>query len=446
MRRTVPVRQLALDCLRELEGGTLTITSVIDRVIQDKNPSAADRRLLNELVYGTTRWRKQLDWVLKHFVDEGFRLPPRARDILRLGTYQLLHLDRVPPHAAIYETVELAKPKSRTVRFVNAVLRSVQREAGTLEYPSIKQRPVQHIAVTQSYPSWLVERWVKRHGVEWTLAFCRASNQVAPLSLRVNTSKIDRAGLIESLTASGTIVNEGYTAPEGVSLSSAPPLPSLQAYKDGWFYVQDESAMLVSHVLRPRPDDTVIDFCAAPGGKTTHIAQLMDKKGRIYAVDISEEKIRRITENCQRLGFTNVQTQVLMEGKRIAPPASADCVLVDVPCSGFGTFRRHPDIRWKKRPEQIPQLAQLQLKILKQAAQYVKPGGVLVYSTCSTEPEENEAVVRQFLKSSPQFRLESAYDFLPFADASVITPEGFLQTFPHKHRIDGAFAARLRAT
>jgi 16S rRNA (cytosine967-C5)-methyltransferase len=446
MKHTVSVRQLALDCLLELEADNVPITSVIDRMIRDKNPIAADRRLLNELVYGTIRWRKQLDWVLNHFVNEGFRLNPRTRDILRLGTYQLLHLDRIPPHAAIYETVELAKPKSKTVRFINAVLRSVQRDAGTLEYPSMEQHPVQHIAVTQSYPLWLVERWVERHGVEWTLAFCRASNRVAPLSLRVNTSKTNRADLIESLTASGIIVNEEYTAPEGVSLSNVPPLQSLQAYKDGWFYVQDESAMLVTHLLQPGPSDTVIDFCAAPGGKTTHIAQLMDKNGKICAVDLSEEKIQRITENCQRLGFTNVQTQVLTEGKRIAPPASADSVLVDVPCSGFGTFRRHPDIRWKKYPEQIPQLAQLQLQLLKEAAQYVKPDGVLVYSTCSTEPEENEEVIRQFLKSHPQFSLESAYDFLPFASASAITPEGFLQTFPHKHRIDGAFAARLRAT
>ena len=446
MKHTDSVRQLALDCLLKLEADNVTMTPVINRMIQQKNPSDADRRLLNELVYGTIRWRKQLDWVLKHYVNERFQLNLHTRNILRLGTYQLLHLDRIPSHAAIYETVELAKPKRKTVQFINAVLRSVQREAGRIQYPPMEEHPARHIAVTQSYPLWLVRRWVERHGVEWTEGFCRASNQVAALSLRVNTLKTNRTALIESLTASGATVNEDYTAPEGVSLSGLPPLQSLQAHLDGRFYVQDESAMLVTHLLQPQPNDTVIDFCAAPGGKTTHIAQLMGNVGEICAVDLSEEKIQHITENCQRLGVTNVQTQVVPEGKGFASPTNADRVLVDVPCSGFGTFRRHPDIRWKKHPEQIAQFGELQLQILKTAAQYVKPNGVLVYSTCSTEPEENEEVIHQFLESHPQFSLENAYDFLPFASASVITSEGFLQTFPHKHRIDGAFAARLRAT
>ena len=446
MKKGISTRQLALDCLIQLEAKDTAIAPIIDTAIRRSNLSPADRGLLNELVYGTIRWRGQLDWVLNHFVDDRFRVDQRTRNLLRLGAYQLLHLDKVPPHAAIYETVELAKPKRKTARFINAVLRSVQREAADLQYPSPESDPARHIAISLSYPLWLAERWIARHGVPWTLGFCRASNQVAPLSIRVNTLKTSRADLISSLTADGVSVKEGQVDPDGLSLQDSPPLQSLAAYRDGGFYVQDESAMLAGHLLRPQAGERVVDLCAAPGGKTTHIAQLMRNVGEIIALDRSQGKLRRITENCQRLGVTNVQT-------RIADAASdalnfieaADRVLIDAPCSGLGTLRRHPDIRWRKKPEQINALAQLQLRILQNVARYVKPGAVLVYSTCSTEPEENERTIRRFLESHPHFIVENARDFLPSVPNNAITPKGFLQTFPHEHGIDGTFAARLRA-
>lgn len=467
MKKEISVRQLALDCLIQLESPNTIIAPVIDQAIRQCHLSAADGGLLNELVYGAIRWRGQIDWVLWHFIEPGFRLDQRAQNLLRLGVYQLLHLDKIPPHAAIYEMVELAKPRRKTAGFINAVLRSVQRGANRLEYPSLESQPAQHIAISLSYPLWLVERWLAQHGTAWTLAFCRASNQIAPLSIRVNTLKTDRAELVRSLTADGALVKASQIAPEGLLLLDAPPLHSLQAYRDGWFYVQDESAMLVAHLLRPLAPpiervrlcfsphtwgegrgegQKVVDLCAAPGGKTTHIAQLMGNSGKIIAVDISQDKIQRIEENCCRLGVTTIQTRTadvaiasldILEG--------ADAVLIDAPCSGLGTLRRHPDIRWKKSSEQIDELAQLQLQILENVARQVKPGCVLVYSTCSTEPEENEGVVHRFLETHPHFVIEKAGDFLPFVPSSVITPEGFLQTFPHEHGIDGAFAARLRA-
>ena len=474
MPKELSARQLALDCLSQLDEARTTIGPVIDQAIQRSALSPADRGLFNELVYGGIRWRGQLDWVLRHFVDRRFSLDRRTRNLLRLGVYQLLHLNKIPPHAAVYETVEIAKSKRKAARFINAVLRSVQREADSLLYPSLESHPARHIATSLSYPLWLVKRWIARHGVEWTLAFCRASNQVAPLSLRINTLKTNRADLIQSLAADGATVGGaaspsvaqkwregesdlaelpvGWTnagsqiAPDGLLLVDSPPLLSLQAYRDGWFYVQDEGAMLVAHLLRPQTGEKIIDLCAAPGGKTTHIAQLMGNTGEIVAVDRSQGKIRRIAENCQRLSVTNVQTHLADTAVATLDfLQDADTVLIDAPCSGLGTLRRHPDIRWKKRPEQIGELAELQLHMLQNAARQIRSEAVLVYSTCSTEPEENEEVIHRFLETHPHFIVENAGNSLPFVPPNAITPEGFLQTFPHEHSIDGMFAARLKA-
>lgn len=447
MKKVASVRQLALDCLIRLEEDSTTIAPLINATILQCRLNAIDHGLLNELVYGVVRWRKKLDWILRQFVDGRFRLDLKSRNILRLGAYQLLHLDRVPPHAAIYETVKLAQPKRKQAQFINAVLRSVQRDANRLQCSSLKSDPLQHISISLSYPQWLVKRWLMHYDVEWTLAFCRASNQIAPLSIRINSLKTSRVELIESLTADNVSVEESQISPDGLILADAPSLQSLQAYRNGWFYVQDESAMLVAHLLSPEPEKKVVDLCAAPGGKTSHIAQLMGNTGQIVAVDVSQDRVRRVEENCQRLGITNVLVQTANAANdSLEFVKDADCVLIDAPCSGFGTLRRHPDIRWKKSPRQINELAQLQISLLQNTARKVKPGGVLVYSTCSTEPEENEMVISGFLKTHPNFIIEHAGEFLPAVPPHAITPEGFLQTFPHEHGTDGAFAARLRAS
>ena len=444
MAKSVSVRQLAMDCLTQLETHSSLIAPVVDQALQRNDSRSADRGLLTELVYGVIRWRKQLDWVLGQFVASGFRLQPYTRNLLRLGAYQLLHLDRMPPHAAVYETVALSKRKPRTARFINAVLRNVQREAPGLRYPPLESQPAQHIVAALSYPIWLVERWIGQHGVDWTLAFCRAGNEIAPLSIRVNGLKTSRAKLIQSLSAEGALVEESRVAPDGLLLADSPPLRSLQAYRSGWFYVQDESAMLIAHLLNPQPGEKVVDLCAAPGGKTTHIAQLMGNKGELLAVDLSSAKIRQIWENCERLGVVNMETAIANVVQHPPGLGHVDRMLIDVPCSGLGTLRRHPDIRWAKKPQQIKDLARLQIRILLAGAQQIKPGGVLVYSTCSTEPEETLEIIHTFLERRSDFVVENAGDFLPFVPYDAVTSEGFLQTSPHMHDMDGAFAARLR--
>ncbi len=452
-------REVALECLLTLSHSSTSIASVVDSAFGRHAVGGRERRFINGLVYGVIRWQKQLDWVLDRFINPRFQLDARHRNILRLGAFQLLHLDGIPAHAAIFETVQLATSHLRrnrgrkTAGFINAVLRSVQREGATLTYPLLDANPIEHIALSLSYPTWLVKRWLETRGVTWTLAFCRASNQVAPLALRVNTLLTKREEVCESLAASGIAATASRIAPDGVVLESraitAFDTAGEQTLKDilnrGDIYAQDESAMLVARLLSPENAEYIVDLCAAPGGKTTHLAHLMGNAGKIIAVDVSAEKVAVLEKNCRRIGACNVKTRVLDATKAdLSFMKTADAVLIDAPCSGFGTLRRHPDIRWNKTFEQVRALSEMQYNLLKNAARHIKPGGILVYSTCSIEPIENEKVVQRFLADFPMWTIENAKDFLPDVPPSVITPQGFVQTFPHEHGVDGAFAARLQ--
>ena len=453
-------RKIALECLLTLSHTSASITSVVDSAFGRYAIDGRERRLVNGLVYGVIRWQGQLDWVLNQFINPRFQLDARHRNILRLGAFQLLHLDGIPAHAAIYETVQLATSHPRkssggrkTAGFINAVLRSVQRKSATLAYPPLDKNPTEHIAVSLSYPTWLIKQWLQTRGVSWTLAFCRASNQIAPLALRVNPLLTQREEVSQSLNASGVPATASKIAPDGLVLENR-AITAFDAAGDKTLkdvlsrediYVQDESAMLVSHLLSPADAQCVVDLCAAPGGKTTHLAHLMGNAGKLIAVDVSAEKIALLEKNCRRVGAHNIETQVLDATKAdLGFIKTADAVLIDAPCSGFGTLRRHPDIRWNKTFKQVRALSEIQYSLLKNAAQHIKPGGILVYSTCSVEPMENEEVVQRFLTNFPMYTVENAQRFLPDVPQSVITPQGFVQTFPHEHGVDGAFAARLR--
>ena len=453
-------RKVALECLLTLSHTRASIASVVDSAFGRYAMDGRERRLVNGLVYGVIRWQRQLDWILKQFINPRFQLDTRHRTILRLGAFQLLHLDGIPAHAAIYETVQLATSHRRkssggrkTAGFINAVLRAVQRKGTGLAYPPLDANPLEHIAISLSYPTWLVQRWLQRHGVSWTLAFCRASNRLAPLALRVNSLLTQREEVCESLKTGGIAASVSKIARDGVVLenraitafdtTSEHSLKNILNRED--IYVQDESAMLVPYLLSPGEAQCIVDLCAAPGGKTTHLAQLMGNAGKLVAVDVSAEKIALLERNCRRVHANNVETRVMDATKEdIGFLRTADAVLIDAPCSGFGTLRRHPDIRWNKTSEQIRALSDIQYNLLKNAGQHIKPGGILVYSTCSIEPMENEEVVQRFLVDFPMYRVEDTRRFLPDIPSSAITPQGFVQTFPHKHGTDGTFAARLR--
>ncbi len=291
----------------------------------------------------------------------------------------------------------------------------------------------------------MIERWIRRYGLEGTIKLCIANNLRPPIYIRVNLLKTDKEQLIRYLNNEGIKARESLNLDESIEISDlTTPIYELSSYKQGLFQVQDEGAMLISHILDPKPGETIIDACSAPGGKTTHIAELMQNKGKILAFDINARRLNLLKENCTRLGITIVEA-ISADSGDLSRYELADRVIVDVPCTGLGVLRRRIESRWRRTPEHISNLSQIQYKILESSATRVKPNGVLIYCTCTIEPEENEQVVEKFIKAHPNFKIQSVKPFLPaqVQDKSIVTPEGFMQTLPHLHNMDGFFAARM---
>jgi len=418
-----------------------------------KNPAldTRDRAFATELVYGVLRWQGRLDWIIDRYarvVPKRMALPVRV--LLRLAAYQLLFLDRVPPAAAVHEAVELAKASQpqHVVRFVNGVLRAIGREREILKSATAEGIPAEQLAVRHSYPVWLVQRWLRELGSEETDALCHAGNQVAPTTIRTNTLKTTPEALATALRESGFSVEPGRLTPEALHLRAVrTDLSSLPEYARGEFQVQDEASQLVARLLDPRPGDRVLDACAGMGVKTTHLAQLMGNRGEIVAVDSQGWKLTRLAENARRLQVSCLQTVegdllALEKGDRLA--GSFDRVLVDAPCTGLGVLRRNPDIKWKVGPKDCRRLHLLQTELLSRAAELVRPGGVLVYATCTLTPEENEGTVNAFLNGRGDFSPEDGRAILPPSSRDVVEERGSLKTWPHRHGVDGFFAARLR--
>jgi 16S rRNA (cytosine967-C5)-methyltransferase len=409
--------------------------------------TSLDRAFLTELTYGVLRWRGRLDWVIQQFSKTPFeKIEPEIVNILRLGLYQILFLTRTPTSAAVNESVELAK-KFRGkggAGFVNAILRSLLRQGREVPYPDFNQDPGLHISVVHSHPLWLVKRWMNEMGVEETLKVCASNNQIPPLTLRTNTLRTNREDLIRELKENGLNPFPTPFSEEGIRLENPPPTSELPFMKEGLYLIQDEASQLVTSILDPRPGERILDACAAPGTKTTHIAQRMKNEGEIAAIDLSYEKLSRIEENCQRLGVRIVKPKRGDATQTIPFPRGMgfDRVLADVPCSGFGTIRKNPDLKWKRREEDIRRLSALQSFILKNLSGYVRTGGILVYSTCTVFPEENEEIIERFLMAHPEFQLEPPDQVLPRTDSSLFS-KGCFKSFPPRDGMDGFFAARL---
>lgn len=445
--KMTPARAVAIRALYRVneEGGYANL--LLPQMLAREGLSRKDRALATELVYGTLRWQKRLDWIIGAFSRRPLQqLDPWVRNILRLGAYQLCFLEGIPPHAAIYETVQLMKNYGHrgSVAFVNGVLRSILREGKKVQFPRAEEDPAAHLSVFYSHPQWLVERWLSRWGFAETKALLAANNQSPPLGIRVNTLKISPAGLKEQLQAEGFQVSSGRYFPEALVVENATSLGQLAAFRAGLFQVQDEASQLVAHVLAPRPGEKILDVCAAPGGKTTHIAQIMGDVGTICAGDIHSHKVDLIRENCRRLGIKSVRVVA-----RDARKWGEDCqgafhrVLVDAPCSGTGVLRRRPDARWRKRPADLEKLPALQLEILRGVAACVAAGGTLVYSTCSLEWEENQGVIQAFLQEEPSFSLVDLTPYLPPGLRASTAREGYIHLLPHQHGTDGFFVARM---
>jgi 16S rRNA (cytosine967-C5)-methyltransferase len=441
-------RAICLDILNRTEQADVHP----DRLLTDsfkryRHLTSRDRAFLTELTYGVIRWRGRLDWVIQHFSKIPFeKIEPGTLNILRLGLYQILFLSRTPVSAAVNESVELAKRiRGRGgAGFVNGVLRSTLRQKDEIRYPDMEQDPVLHISVVQSHPLWLVQRWVKELGVEETHRICEFNNQVSSLRLRTNTLKINRKDLIEMLREKELKPVPTTFSEEGIALQDAPPTSELPLLQGGLYIIQDEASQLVTSILDPKPGERILDACAAPGGKTTHMAQKMENRGKIYALDVSKWKLDLIEEMSCRLGIKMVKT---VKGDAAGPlplPQGLrfDRILADVPCSGFGTLRRNPDLKWRRGEKDVKRLSELQFSILANLSNCVKEGGILVYSTCTVFHEENEDVVEMFLNEHPEFELDRLEKVLP-EKFHLFIRNRFFKTFPPQNEMNGFFAARM---
>lgn len=435
------VRELAMQTILRVYGAGAYANVALAETLRAAQPTERDRRFLTELVYGVVKAGDTIDYMIGKYVSDLRKAQPAIRTLLRLGFYQIFFMDKIPVSAACNTAVELAKKYGRrgAASFVNGVLRTALREPERAALP--KGRDARSLALREQHPLWMTERWVRAYGYERAEALCRCNNTSAPLSVRTNTLRISRTQLIEKFEAAGVKAHTSAWVPEGVILRAHGALNVLAPLHEGLAQVQDESSMLVAHVLAPEPGMTVIDACAAPGGKTTHIAQRMENRGRILAFDIYEEKIRRIERNAKRLSISIIKAAVL-DAREIGAhyKEQADRVLVDAPCSGLGVLRRKPDARWRKSASDRKTLPPLQREILASAAQAVRKGGALVYSTCTMEDCENTAVVEHFLKTHPDFSLEETGAFLPGKKRA----EQMVQIMPETDGPDGFFIARMR--
>lgn len=406
--------------------------------------SAPDKRLLTELVYGTVRRQRSLDALIDQLGKKpSDRQPPNLRLILHLGLYQLRYLTQIPPSAAVNTTVELAKNNgfSGLSGVVNGILRQYIRLATSSDPLQLSTDPIQRLGVLYSYPDWIVDVWQEQFGLDDTEKLCAWMNQPPRIDLRVNPLRASIDQVEIALQAAGVLLERSPVLPQALRLTDhVGAIHTLPGFAEGWWIVQDWSAQLVSHCVNPQPGETVIDACAAPGGKATHLAELMGDRGVVWAYDKTPSRLKKVRQNCDRLGLQSVQIETADSRTLTQFTNQADRVLVDAPCSGLGTLHRHADARWRQTPNTVQTLATLQAELLNQAATWVKPQGTLVYATCTLHPAENENQIQRFLTTHPDWNL------LPMQDlpgCKFTTPEGWIKVLPHYHAMDGFFMAQL---
>jgi 16S rRNA (cytosine967-C5)-methyltransferase len=439
-----PARDAAFRVLRALSAGRVDLGDALSRA-RDPLTDARDRALATDLATGTLRWRGALDYQLRRLSAKPLdKLDEAVLDALRLGAYQILHLERVPVSAVVNDSVDLVKTSGlrSAAGFANAVLRRLARERETLVWPD-RANLLEHLSVIYSHPAWLVSRWLDRYGELATERWLRFNNEPPAMTLATNRLLGTRYALMERLQAEGVETAPTRTAPFGLTVTSGRPLASA-AFADGYCLVQDEASQLIPELLQAEPGARVLDACASPGGKTVAAAAQCAPSGRVVATDVRWKRVKLLATTVARCRAANVG--VVQIGARSALPfadGTFDRVLIDAPCSGLGTVRRDPDIRWRRDPSQFEDLARMQLSLLERVSPLVVRGGRLVYSTCSSEPEENEVVVAAFLASRPDFAvvpLDAAG--IPPAISAMQTDEGYLRTSPARD-LEAFFAAIL---
>ncbi len=437
----------AYEILQRVEQGGYA-DRLLDNYIQ-KHPEMdpRERGLLTELVYGILRLRGRLDFALALFSrQELHRLEPGALILLRLGAYQLLELDRIPAHAAVHATVELAHQVGleRVAGLVNGTLRTLVRERDTIVWPT-PDKLRDYLQHSCSLPSWLAKELLRQFPNSESRALAEAFTAAAPQALRTNTLKTDRETLLAALTAAGHSARACRYVPEGIIIDKR-GTQALPGDNDGWYQVQDEASMLIAHLLDAQPGEKILDSCAAPGGKTTHIAALTGDQAQILALDKHPHRVELINQGAKRIGVQNIEARCwdLTEAPDFLEQESFDRVLVDAPCSGLGVLRRNPESRWSRRPADIRELVDLQRTILKQVAPLLRPGGHLLYSVCTFTAAETDAIVHNFLAAHPNFVQEDFRTLLPTEWQELTTDNGCVRTLPQHHDgMDAFFAVRF---
>jgi 16S rRNA (cytosine967-C5)-methyltransferase len=454
-----PARLAAYQVLRAVNRGRADLPAALARVrvsLEDER----DRALAGEIATGTLRWQGAYDAVIAAFARRpAAKLDPEVLDILRMTAFQLIHLDRVPASAAVNDAVDLVRKagKRSASGLVNAVLRRISRERAHLPLPP---RPVPekvagtlpeqvpatflaYLSTTLSHPQWLVQRWLDRYGFEAAEAWALFNNSPASLTLRANTLRISREDLAEQLSAAGVETEPARFAPHALYVKRGNPLLTPLA-GSGLFSVQDESSQLVAQLTGVKPGERVLDGCASPGGKTTAMAAAMGNEGLIVATDVRGRRVDLLRRTVRSAGAECVRVVQADLAGDLPFATRFDCVLLDAPCSGLGTLRRDPDVRWRRSSDNFERLAAVQGAMLRRAADVIVPGGRLVYATCSSEPEENEAVIGRFLHDRQDFT--SAPARIPAELARFITPDGYFRTFPFRDQLEPFFAAMLVKT
>lgn len=436
-------RHIAFEVLDRVRNGAFADLALDGALEELPHMDLRDRALATELVYGVLRYRGRLDFALQQLCRKPLaKIEPTVLDLLRLGCYQILQLDRIPHHAAVFETVELARQLrlQRATGFINGVLRSLVRRLGQLPWPDRDREPLAYLEHVLSLPHWLARHWLDDYGSDEACALAEAMLKPAPYTIRTNPLKIQRNALLATLSSCGCDAEPTRFAPEGICIHGG-ETRHLSGHAEGLFQLQDQASMLISHLVNPQPGERILDACAAPGGKTTHMSALTNNRAQIVALDLHPQRVDLILQGAHRLGCRGIEGHAwdLTRAPDFLDPESFDRILVDAPCSGIGVLRRNPEIRWRRQPADLKAMARLQRTILTNVAPLLRPGGRLVYSLCTFSPEETDDVIQAFLQKHPDFVRCDLHDELPVAWHELLTRDGSLRTLPHRHDAMDAF-------
>lgn len=443
-------RSIAVKVLCRCERTDSFLEKILDYELKNENLNEFDKSLVNELSHGVIRWMRRLDWFLNGFYRGNYeKCLPEVKNTLRVAMYQILFLNKIPHFAAVNEAVEFIKKirNEKHAGVVNGLLRTILRTLDNLVWPSREIDEVNYLGIVQSHPNWMVKRWIQRFGFDDAVKLCEANNKRPVLSIRINKLKISEPEFEKYLTERNIQFRKSELLDNFYTIKLVSKLFTEDLFREGGFSIQDISAGFVSNLVAPEENELIVDLCAAPGGKTTHMSQLMNNSGEIIAIEKYLGRLETLKRNIERLGATNVK---LLHDDLNNPKSKllnedligkADKILLDAPCSGLGVLSKKPDIKWKRELNDIKELQELQKQMISNAAKYVKPGGSLIYSTCTIESEENSEITEYFLANHPDFEIDNAAKYV---NPKVVNSQGCVEIFPHIHFIDGSYCVKFK--